>query len=573
MTTTDRTLDAADLTRDAAPGAPRVFLALSGEPTRASRVIDLAAGQEISFGRSRSATVSVDHDKVSRLHARIWRAHDEVWIEDLGSRNGTRVNGARVTAPRALSAGDELAIGPVTAILGRTSPLALTVRLADAGAIEDRLAAELDRATRYRRSVALLMVRVPDDDGAEQVARTARRMDLVGDYGGDDLAVVAPELDRAEAVREGERLIAAIPGARVGIAIGPSDGTSVARLIAHARAALAGEVAPAATGGPLIVDPAMVRLYQTLERLADSAMTVLILGETGVGKEVIAEAIHARSARRAGPFIRLNCAAIPEALFESELFGHERGAFTGADRRKTGFVEAAAGGTLLLDEVGELPAPAQAKLLRVLEQKAVTRVGGTEEIAVDVRLLAATNVDLEAEARAGRFREDLYFRIAQFTLVNPPLRDRRDEIVPLAERFLAELGRARGQAPPTLSDEARLALTAYDWPGNVRELRNAMERAAVLAGGGPITAAELSERAVDAGRRRGLPLAGGVKGQLADVERTAIVAALEAEGGNQSGAARRLGLSRRGLIYKLEKYGLKAPPPSAGQRRPPGGGL
>ena len=570
MTTAD-TVDAAGLTREARVGEPRVYLVVSGEPGRGSRVIDLAPGQAVSFGRSRSATVSVDHEKVSRLHARIWRERDEVWVEDLGSRNGTRVGGARVTAPRALVPGDEVAIGPLAVILGRTTRLEPVVRLVDAGAIDDRLAAELDRALRYRRSLALLLLRVPDDAAAAQVARTARRMDLVGEYGGDDLAVVAPELDRAEAQREAERLLGGVAGGRAGIAVAPVDGTSVDRLVARARAALDAVEAAAPSTGALVRDAAMVRLYETIDRVADSTMTVLVLGETGVGKELVAEAIHARSPRRAGPLVRVNCASIPEALFESELFGHERGAFTGADRRHVGLVEAAAGGTLVLDELGELPAPMQAKLLRVLERKALTRVGGTEELAVDVRVVASTNVDLEAEVRAGRFREDLYFRVAQFTVVVPPLRDRRDEIVPLAERFLADLAAARGRPTPALAADAREALLAYAWPGNVRELRNAMERAWALCDGDAIGADALAERIVDAGRRHGAT-APGVKGRLADVERAAIVAALDAEGGNQSRAARRLGLSRRGLIYKMERHGLKEPPPSADQRRPAGGG-
>jgi transcriptional regulator with GAF, ATPase, and Fis domain len=289
-------------------------------------------------------------------------------------------------------------------------------------------------------------------------------------------------------------------------------------------------------------------------------MTVLSLGEPGVGKELVTEAIHCRSSRRDRPLIKLNCAALPETLLESELFGYERGAFTGADRRKIGFFEAADGGTLFLDEIGEIPLPLQAKLLRVLERKVVTRVGGTTEVPTDARVIAATHRDLDAEVRAGRFRQDLMYRIGGFTIAVPPLRDRPDEILPLAEHFARVAAAEQGRPAPTLGPDAREALTGYAWPGNVRELRNAIERALVLCGD-EIRTTDLPERLGDEAQRvRPISATSDVRGQLAEVERAAIVAALDAEGQNQTRAARRLGLSRRALIYKMEKYGLKAPP-------------
>jgi DNA-binding NtrC family response regulator len=248
-------------------------------------------------------------------------------------------------------------------------------------------------------------------------------------------------------------------------------------------------------------------------------------------------------------------------LLESELFGYERGVFTGADKRKVGFFEAADGGTLFLDEIGDMPLPLQAKLLRVLERKVITRVGGTNEVATDARLIAATHRNLDGDVRSGRFRQDLLFRIGGFTIAVPALRDRPSEIIPLAEHFVRSAAAEQARIPPALSDDARDALAGYDWPGNVRELRNALERALVLATD-TITAADLPERLHDASHRVRPPVATGadVRGQLAEVERAAIVAALEAESGNQTRAARRLGLSRRALIYKMEKYGLKPPP-------------
>jgi len=251
---------------------------------------------------------------------------------------------------------------------------------------------------------------------------------------------------------------------------------------------------------------------------------------------------------------------LPETLLESELFGHERGAFTGADRKKIGFFEAADGGTLFLDEIGEMPLSLQAKLLRVLERKVITRVGGTAEVATDARLIAATHRDLDADVRSGRFRQDLLFRIGGFTIVVPPLRDRPREIVPLAELFARTTASEQGRAVPVLSQDAREVLTGYTWPGNVRELKNAIERALVLCTD-TITAADLPDKMRDmAQRTRPIAIAADVRGHLAEVERAAIVAALEADGGNQTRAAKRLGLSRRALIYKLEKYGLKPPP-------------
>ncbi len=259
----------------------------------------------------------------------------------------------------------------------------------------------------------------------------------------------------------------------------------------------------------------------------------------------------------------LNCAALPETLLESELFGHERGSFTGADRRKIGFFEAADGGTLFLDEIGDMPLTLQAKLLRVLERKVITRVGGTTEVPTDARLIAATHRDLDADVRAGRFRQDLLFRIGGFTLMVPPLRDRAAEIVPLAEHFARLTAIEQGRSVPAFADDARDALTGYAWPGNVRELRNAIERALVLCAD-KITATDLPDRLSDNGQRvRPVTNAADMRGHLAEVERAAIVAALDAETNNQTRAARRLGLSRRALIYKMEKYGLKPPPSRA----------
>ncbi len=309
--------------------------------------------------------------------------------------------------------------------------------------------------------------------------------------------------------------------------------------------------------GLVLADHTMVKLFAVARRVAVAQSAVLVAGETGTGKEVIAERIHRLSARAAGPFLRLNCASLPEALIESELFGHEKGAFTGADRKRTGYFEAASGGTLLLDEIGEMPASVQAKLLRVLERRAIVRVGGTEEVAVDVRIVCATNRDLRREVEAGRFRQDLYYRISTFTLEVPPLRERPTEIVLLAELFSARIAGDLGLPPPRLDADVLEALGAHAWPGNVRELRNTMEHAVVMADGGDVHREHLPAPFI-AVSGPAAPAAHGIRGRVENLERAELVAALAAEGGNRTRAARRLGLSRRALLYKILKYGLRS---------------
>ena len=550
---------------------PRAFLVIHIEDDdRGSRVIDLPDGVDVTFGRSRGATVHVESEKVSRMHAKVRRTGELIEVEDLGSRNGTRLNGEKIEGPRRVVSGDEIAIGPIQAVVGVTTGLRRASAVADAAAGEARLAAEVDRSVRYHRPLTVALLRIANDAVIDAIARSLRSMDLMAEDAGDDYLVILPELSRADAPLAIERLLDFARAANVEIreahVVCPEDGTTVEALVGNLRAALrtgrprAPTEESASEGTPIVTDPAMRRVYSLVERIADTPMTVLILGETGVGKELVAEAIHVRSGRRDKQLIKLNCAALPETLLESELFGYERGAFTGADRRKVGFFEAADGGTLFLDEIGEMPLALQAKLLRVLERKVSTRVGGTTEVPTDARVIAATHRDLDAEVRAGRFRQDLLFRIGGFTLVVPPLRDRPSEIMPLAERFARQTATEQGRSAPLIADDARDVLSGYNWPGNVRELKNAIERALVLCGD-KITAVDLPDKLRDAAARlRPVTSASDMRGHLAEVERAAIVAALEAEDQNQTRAARRLGLSRRALIYKMEKYGLKPPP-------------
>jgi DNA-binding NtrC family response regulator len=291
-------------------------------------------------------------------------------------------------------------------------------------------------------------------------------------------------------------------------------------------------------------------------RVAGSDATVLITGESGTGKELVAKGIHYAGDRASGPFVAVNCAAIPETLIESELFGHMRGAFTGAVRDKEGKFEFAGGGTIFLDEIGDLRIDLQAKILRTLQERVVDRIGGGKPIEIDVRVIAATNKDLERSAREGGFREDLFYRLSVVTLHMPPLRERRDDIPLLAEYFLRKFSRT---SDVTIAPDAMSALTAYGWPGNVRELENVVERASVLRRSELITAADLPEKIT---RKTGgvsdiilnLP-DGGLS--LEDLEKDLIIKALDKHKGNQTKAAEYLRITRPTLIYRMEKYGLK----------------
>lgn len=319
----------------------------------------------------------------------------------------------------------------------------------------------------------------------------------------------------------------------------------------------------------IVLDANMTALYEQAERAAQALISVLLLGETGVGKEVLARAIHGHSPRAKHAFMAINCAALGEQVLEGELFGYERGAFTGAVQARPGLFEAADGGTVLLDEVGELPLSTQAKLLRVLEERTVMRIGARATRAIDVRFLAATNRDLEAQVRAGAFRQDLFYRLNGISLTIPPLRARPLELEPLARSFLATACAALGRGVLELSAQAMRALKGHAWPGNVRELRNVIERAVVLCAEDCIlpehlpasltgTPAQASAPAALSNREAALD-AGEFQAQIAAMERERIVDALHRCGGNQTQTAKLLGISRSTLILQLEAFGLPRP--------------
>ena len=590
------------LTGMEAPADAALFLVVYGADR--SRAIDLPTGAEVTVGRSRGATLSFPGDeRLSRVHVLLRRDGDQVEVEDKGSRNGTRINGHPVTGTGRASAGDAIEAGALTLLVARRAPHRAAI-VEPESALDECLQAEVFRATSYIRPLSLLMLRLdgpPEavDEALDRIAGDIRPMDRLASYSDREVALVLPETAGPGARAIAERALQAArstPGviAAAGLACLPENGRSPGAMVDAARTALRiarrgdpvggfaiaprlarplESVTPGPEGAaddadsPSADDPRSQQTFQLARRVAATPITVLLLGETGAGKEVVAELIHRSSPRATRPFVRLDCASLPPTLLESELFGHERGAFTGADRRKVGYFEAAEGGTILLDEIGELPSGLQAKLLTALERRVVCRIGSTEEIPIDVRVIAATNRDLEQEVKQGRFREDLYYRLAVFTIFVPPLRDRTGDILPLAGRFARGFASELGQPIPHFTEEARGALQSYAWPGNVRELRNAVERAVVLTPDGTIGVDALPEavrarivRQAQGGAPARIELDGHVPNQLMQIERAAVVAALDACGGNQTQAARRLGMSRRSLIYKMERFGLKSPP-------------
>ncbi|MBK8233638.1 MAG: sigma-54-dependent Fis family transcriptional regulator [Candidatus Eisenbacteria bacterium] len=314
-------------------------------------------------------------------------------------------------------------------------------------------------------------------------------------------------------------------------------------------------------GGMIGSSPVMRRMFEQLERVADTEAPILITGESGTGKELVARAVHAHSRRAPGAFVPLNCAAMPEALLESELFGHARGAFTDAKAERTGLFVQASGGTLFLDEVGEFAMTLQPKLLRALQERRVRPVGGTAEVPFDARLISATNRDLEFEAETGRFREDLYFRLNVIRIEVPPLRERGDDILLIAQRMIDQIAARDGRSVRGLGVAAAERLIEYPWPGNVRELQNCIERAVALADHDLLLVEDLPERIrrSSAHLKPASPTAVGGPGSpmlsMEEVERRHILTVLNEVGGNKSLAARILGLDRRTLYRKLETYG------------------
>jgi DNA-binding NtrC family response regulator len=321
--------------------------------------------------------------------------------------------------------------------------------------------------------------------------------------------------------------------------------------------------------------PAMAQVFETVRKVAETDLTVLVRGESGTGKELVAQALHQRSSRRARPFVAVNCAAISRELVESELFGHEKGAFTGADARRVGKFESAHGGTIFLDEIGDMPPATQAKVLRVLQERKLERVGGNRPVEVDVRVVAATHRDLEREVRAGGFREDLYYRLKVVEVELPALRERPADVPALVNHFLDELARRLDRPKMPIAPDALARLARHPWPGNVRELRNVVEQAAVLAASDAIQESDLRLPAEAAGAETTRPDGDGQQKRsfsaakreaVVDFERSYLLSALRANGGNVSRTAAAIGMVRQSLQQKIRELGLRAELESEGLR-------
>ncbi|MEP6865050.1 MAG: sigma 54-interacting transcriptional regulator [Deltaproteobacteria bacterium] len=536
----------------------------------------LPASGRLEIGRSPSCELVIPHASVSRRHAML--SLSPLAIIDAGSRNGTRVHGRAVAndAPTAITIGDAIQVGEVTIVI-QSLPLSFDSKpiMSERDGLLPPVDAECARSARTGSPFAVVQL-ATEGGGSKQVLGLLRGLlrttDIVIADGDGGFQIVLVETGGSHVSIAATRIteLFARHGitAQLGVAQYPQDGVIAEQLIAHAYEQIA--------RGPDPEVNAMDGVRDLVRQIATGDLSVLILGETGVGKELYAEMIHRLSPRAARPFVKLNCSALVESLIESELFGHERGAFTGATSAHPGLLETGDGGTIFLDEIGELPLGVQAKLLRVLEERVVRRIGATTGRKVDARFVFATNRPLGEEVDAGRFRRDLYYRINGVTVALPPLRERRSEIVPLARAFARE---SRPGEAIAIGAELIAALEHHSWPGNIRELRNTIGRAMLLSSGGTIRPRHLvldpeRDSQPDLRVRDTRPtmpaLASGsappvrpsnqsLASALADVERLRILEVLQQCAGNQSRAARILGISRTTLQARLDAYGLPRP--------------
>jgi len=548
----------------------------------------------LTIGRD-NADVRINDPLASRPHARLHISEGGLFeIEDVGSINGTKVRGV------ALAAGDRVAMLPGEAVtIGSTMLMVQETRVAARPRrvwphthFEARVEEECTSASETRTPFAIIRLAVEGNQPAAAVADTIspalRTSDMLALYGPSDyeifLPATPPELGSAINNDLIGRLRAQSIVARTGLACHPRDGQTPEALVARSSERLRGKETPAPVEGVVIQDPRMRRVYGLAASAARGAISIIILGETGVGKDVMAQEIHRMSPRAKAPFVAINCAAVSEGLLESELFGHEKGAFTGATDAKAGLLETAPGGTVFLDEIGDMPPKLQATLLRVIQSKQVQRVGSVKTRPIDVRFIAATHRDLEGEIAAGRFRQDLYYRLNGITLNIPPLRERRSEILPLVRSFVAQFAREADRPAPDISPDAARLLESYPWRGNVREVRNVVERALLLCEGSEIlpehlpiesmAANSISFAAAVAPAPASAPAPAtpfSVAGSPEDMARpTAPMGVVEEEkerilrvlaecAGNQTRAAKVLGIARSTLVARLDEYNSPRP--------------
>ncbi|MDI1430213.1 sigma 54-interacting transcriptional regulator [Polyangium sorediatum] len=545
----------------------------------------LEPGKPLVVGRGQEADLRIYEAQLSYTHARFTLHEDGVLVEDLGSRNGVWRAGQRVPSAK-LVPGDEIYLATV---IVRVFALGMTAEpnLVEEPTFRRQLEEELRRIRFSGRSLGVLAVSPGEKEAAEGPRGTwvTRLEQHLRDrihrkylYVPNIALILLPEIDAAEAQRVARSIAAGAPpaiGPRcVGMALHPGDASKADKLIEVARHNLSrarpGEPAlgtrEGSDGGEgPIFGEEMQEPLNLLRRVVEARASVLLLGETGTGKEVLAKRLHDSGSRSKKPFVPINCGAIQESLISSELFGHEKGAFTGADKDRLGAFREADGGTLFLDEIGELSSEAQKTLLRVLQDQAVTPVGSSRSHKVDVRIVAATHRDLAEMVDEGSFREDLYYRLTVIVVKVPPLRERADEIEPLAELFRRNANRENGRNVQGFSAEAMAQLRGHRWPGNVRELENVAVRAVILAEGDLIQPEDLPKAVRLVQPEPATPSVGGLKAetkqQKRQLETQRILVALHETNWNRRMAAKKLGLSYETLQRRMKEYGIKPPKP------------
>ena len=552
--------------------------------------LPLPSSGSVTIGRATGCDVHIEDPLASRQHARL-HIHEAPFIEDLGSFNHTRVRDEVIATGEKIpvAPGDAIKIGSTVLVVQRGGQRGgqrgVQRRLWSHRHFEVRLATECARAYSSGGRFALVRLRLerpaPWTRVVPILAADLPAPHLFAAYGADDYEFLLVEAGADEVARVIGTLQAGLARLEVPVRVAttwyPRDGRTGDALLARANTLLRrpGQAAALEAQIPSNLSAPMQQAFSLATRAARANINVLLTGETGVGKEVMAQTIHRLSTRAGQACVALNCAGLSESLIESELFGHEKGAFTGAHQAKKGLFESAQGGTLFLDEIGEMPLSVQPRLLRAIETREVQPVGSLKRRSIDVRFIAATNRNLENELEKGTFRSDLFFRLNGITIAIPPLRERLSELPELAHTFTAHAARENSREPPQISDGAMALLLAYEWPGNIRELRNVIERAVVLCEGDCIETSHLPVDKMHAvrpapERRRdgGAPpfyASGRPPEPEGSSERSRIVKALDAHAWNQSRTARALKISRRTLISKLDR--LDIPRPQKGAAR------